>query len=45
MNKLDDNNDKQLKITNEHIPVSVSINSNTPGYDKGYFICYEQPEY
>ena len=39
---LDDS--KQLKITNQHIPVSVSINSNVEGYDKAYFICNEQPE-
>ena len=44
MNKLDYNDDKQLKITTEHIPVSVSINSNIPGYDKAYFICNEKPE-
>ena len=44
MNKLDYNDDKQLKITNEHIPVSVSIYSNIPGYGKAYFICNEKPE-
>jgi hypothetical protein len=44
MNKLDYNDEKQLKITTEHIPVSVSINSNIPGYDTACFICNEKPE-
>ena len=35
---------KKLKITTQHIPVSVSINSNIPGYDTAYFICNEKPE-
>ena len=39
---LDDK--KQLKITNQHIPVSVSIKSNVKGFEKEYFICNEQPE-
>ena len=39
-----DGRDAQLKFTNKHIPVSVSINSNVPGYDKAYFICNESPE-
>ena len=45
MQKLEvlDNN-KQLKITNQHIPVSVSIKSNVQGYEKEFFICNEQPE-
>ena len=39
MKKIDYNDDKQLKITIQHILVSVSINSNMPGYDTAYFIC------
>jgi len=35
---------KQLKITNKHIPVSVSVNSNVEGYDQAHFICNEKPE-
>ena len=45
MNKLEYNDDKQLKITTEHIPVSVSINSNIPGYDKAYLYVMSTPKY
>ena len=34
---------KQLKFTYKHIPVSVSINSNVPGYDTVKFLCNESP--
>ena len=38
-------NDKKLKITTEHVPVSVSILSNVPGYsDTPIFIVNESPE-
>ena len=30
----ENNNDLKLKITMEHVPVSVSILSNVPGYDQ-----------
>jgi len=46
-NKLKDknNDDTRLKITMEHVPVSVSILSNVPGYDiKPIFICNDKPE-
>ena len=33
----ENNNDTKLKITMEHVPVSVSILSNVPGYDKNQF--------
>ena len=37
--------DKQLKIISEHVPVSVSIFSNVPGYDiKPIFLCNDKPE-
>jgi hypothetical protein len=33
-------NEKKLRIVSEHVPVSVSIFSNVPGYDKKpIFIC------
>jgi len=36
---------KQLNITMEHVPVSVSILSNVQGYDmKSIFFCNNQPE-
>ncbi len=35
---------KQLKTTNKHTPVSVSVNSIIEGYDQAYFICNEKPE-
>ena len=35
---------ESIKITNQHIPVSVSINSKIEGYDQAYFICDEKPE-
>ena len=38
-------NDKKLKVTTEHVPVSVSIFSNVPGYDdKPIFICDSNPK-
>jgi hypothetical protein len=37
--------DQKLKITMEHVPVSVSILSNVPGYDKKpIFHCFNNPE-
>ena len=37
--------DKKLKIIIEHVPVSVSILSNVPGYeDKPIFLCNSNPE-
>ena len=43
---MNENNiDTKLKITMEHVPVSVSILSNVPGYDqKPIFICCNEPE-
>jgi hypothetical protein len=39
-------NDNKLKITCEHVPVSVSIFSNVPGYDiEPIFICNDNPEF
>jgi len=38
-------NEKKLKITSEHVPVSVSIFSNVPEYDiKPIFICDSNPK-
>ena len=38
-------NEKKIKITMEHVPVSVSILSNVPGYDKKpIFHCCNNPE-
>ena len=46
LKKLESNDDeKQLKITYEHVPASVSIFSNVPGYDsKPIFLCHDKPE-
>ena len=41
----ENNNDTKLKTTMEHVPVSVSILSNVPGYDQQpIFICCNDPE-
>ena len=41
----ENNNDTKLKITMEHVPVSVSILSNVPGYDqKPIFVSCNDPE-
>ena len=43
ISKVDD--DKQLKIVSEHVPVSVSLFSNVPGYEnKPIFLCSDKPE-
>jgi hypothetical protein len=46
LKKIQTNDDgKQLKIVSEHVPVSVSIFSNVPGYDiKPIFLCTDKPE-
>ena len=46
---IDENDDedtmnKKLKIITEHKPVSVSINSNVPGYENPIFICNDNTE-
>ena len=43
-NDNEDTINKKLKIITEHKPVSVSINSNVPGYDKPIFICNDNAE-
>ena len=43
ISKVDD--DKKLKIVSEHVPVSVSLFSNVPGYEnKPIFLCSDKPE-
>ena len=43
--QLNFDNENKLKITCEHVPVSVSIFSNVPGYDtEPIFLCNESPE-
>ena len=45
-NDTEDIINKKLKIIIEHVPVSVSIFSNVPGYnDKPIFICNNNPEH
>ena len=40
-----DDNENKLKITCEHVPVSVSIFSNVPGFDiEPIFLCNDNPE-
>ena len=42
---MKNDNDNKLKITCEHVPVSVSIFSIVPGYDiEPIFLCNENPE-
>jgi hypothetical protein len=40
-----EDDEKKLKIISEHVPVSVSIFSNVPGYDnKPIFIYNDNPK-
>ena len=40
-----DDNENKLKITCEHVPVSVSIFSNVPGFDiEPIFLCNDNPD-
>src|SRR6266516_1978114 len=43
LQRIDESKDEKLKFVTKHIPVSASVATNVPGFEKEYFILLTKP--